>query len=85
MCLMIENAVLGKPYECKVREDQGLPLTYIKDNVRATEMLYYAPKEQIKTVCYNIIVVSQARISKELEITLQKVIPEAKITFNQEP
>lgn len=85
MCLMIENAVLGKPYECKVREDQGLPLTYIKDNVRATEMLYYAPKEQIKTVCYNIIGVSPARTPKELEITIKKFIPEAKITFKLDP
>ncbi len=85
MCVMIENAALGKPYVCKVREDQGLPLTYIKDNVRATEMLYYAPEEQIKTVCYNVIGVSPARTPKELASTIRKFIPEADITFRTDP
>jgi nucleoside-diphosphate-sugar epimerase len=84
-CLMIENAALGKPYECKVREDQGVPLTYVKDVVRATEMLYYAPKEQIRTVCYNIIGVSPAKTAKELELAIKKFIPEAKITFRPDP
>jgi len=84
-CLMIENAALGKPYECKVREDQGIPLTYVKDNIRATEMLYYASAEQIKTVCYNIIGVSPARTARELELAIKKFIPEAEITFRPDP
>lgn len=84
-CLMVENPALGKPYACKIREDQGIPLTYVKDNIRATEMLYYASKEQIKTVCYNIIGVSPARTTKELELAVKKFIPEAKITFKPDP
>ena len=85
MCFMIENAALGKPYECRIREDQGIPLTYIKDNVRATEMLYYAPKEQIKTVCYNVIGVSPAKTAKELELVVKKFIPNAELTFRLDP
>ncbi len=80
-CLMIENAALGKPYACRVREDQGIPLTYVKDNIRATEMLYYAPEEQIKTVCYNIIGVSPSRTAGELSQVIKKIIPDAEITF----
>ena len=80
-CLMIENAALGKPYECKVRKDQGVPLTYIKDIVRATEMLYDAPAEQIKAVSYNIIGVSPANTAGDLEIAIRKFIPEADIAF----
>lgn len=85
MCLMIENAALGKPYECKVAEDAALPLTYLKDTIRATEMLYYAPAEQIETVCYNVIGVSPAKTAKELELTIKKFIPEAEITFKPDP
>ena len=81
-CLMIENAALGKPYECRVREDRGIPLTYVKDNIRATEMLYYAPPERIKTVCYNVIGVSPAKTARELQEAIKKFIPSAKITFN---
>ena len=84
-CLMIENAVLGKPYACRVREDQGIPLTYVKDNLRATEMLYYAPEEQIKAVCYNIIGVSPGRTAGELYRVIKEFIPGAEITFKIDP
>lgn len=85
MALMTENAALGKPYVCRVREDQGLPLTYVKDNVRATEMLYYAPEAQIKTVCYNVIGVSPAKTPKQLALAVKKFIPDAELTFKPDP
>jgi len=81
MCLMIENAALGKPYVCKVREDQGIPLTYVKDNVRATEMLYYAPADKIKTICYNVVGVSPGRSAGELYQVIKRFIPDNRITF----
>jgi threonine 3-dehydrogenase len=84
-CLMIENAALGKPYQCRVRKDQGVPITYIKDVIRATEMLYDAPREQIKAVSYNIIGVSPAKTAGELELAITKFIPEAEITFKPDP
>jgi nucleoside-diphosphate-sugar epimerase len=84
-CLMIENAALGKPYQCKVSQNQGIPLTYFKDIIRATEMLYYAPSESIKTVCYNVIGVSPAKTAQELAQAIQKLIPEAGITFKADP
>lgn len=82
---MVENAALGKPYECFVSEDTGTPVTYVKDAIRAIEMLYYAPKEKIKTVCYNLSGVSPAQSAKELEQAIKKFIPEAKITYKPDP
>lgn len=82
---MIENAVLGKPYECFVTEDTYVPVTYFKDAIHAILMLYDAPKEQIKTVTYNISEVSPAPTAKELELTIKKFIPEAKVTYKPDP
>jgi len=78
---MIESAALGKPFECYVSEDAAIPVTYFKDAIRAAEMLYNAPKEQIKTVCYNVSGISPAQTAKELELTIKKFIPDAKITY----
>ena len=82
---MIENAILGKPFECFVTEDTTVPVIYFKDAIHATLMLYDAPKEQIKTVSYNISEVSPAPTAKELELTIKKFIPEAKITYKPDP
>ena len=82
---MIENAILGKPFECFVTEDTFVPVTYFKDAIHATLMLYDAPKEQIKTVSYNISEVSPAPTAKELELTIKKFIPEAKVTYKPDP
>lgn len=82
---MIENAILGKPYECFVTEDTAVPITYFKDAIHATLMLYDAPKEKIKTVCYNISEVSSAPTARELELTIKKFIPDAKITYKPDP
>lgn len=83
--LMIENAALGKPYECLVSEENVTLYTYFKDAVRAVEMLYDAPKEQIKTICYNVVGISQLTTAKELELSIKKYIPEASITFKPDP
>ena len=82
---MVENAALGKPYECFVTEDTAIPVTYFKDAIRAIEMLYYAPREQIKMVCYNISGVSPAQSAKQLEMAIKEFIPEAKITYKPDP
>ncbi len=83
--LMIENSALGKPYECTLAEDVAMPVLYFKDAIRAAEMLYYAPREKIKTVCYNISGISPARPVKEVETAVKKLIPEARITYQPDP
>ena len=82
---MVESATLGKPFESFAAEDAAVPVTYFKDAIRAIEMLFYAPKESIKTVCYNISGVSPARSAKELEMAIKKFIPDAKITYKPDP
>lgn len=82
---MVENAALGKPYECFVTEDTAIPVTYFKDAIHAIEMLYYAPEERIKTVCYNISGVSPAQSARQLELAIKKFIPDAKITYKPDP
>lgn len=78
---MIESTALGKPYECFVTEDIQIPVTYFKDAIRATEMLYYAPQVKIRTVCYNVVGVSPAQKVKDLELAIKKFIPDARITY----
>lgn len=82
---MIESAALGKPYECFVAEDAAIPVTYFKDAIRAIEMLYYAPRERLKTLCYNISGVTPVRTAKELELAIKKFIPEARVTYKPDP
>jgi nucleoside-diphosphate-sugar epimerase len=64
-----------------VNEDVEIPVTYYKDAVRATEMVYYAPISSIKTVCYNIVGISPARTAKELLEAIKVFLPESMITF----
>jgi nucleoside-diphosphate-sugar epimerase len=82
---MIEHAALGKPFECYVSEDAVQPVTYYRDAIMATIMLYYAPKEKIKTVCYNLAGVSPAPSAKALELAVRKFVPDAKITYKPDP
>ena len=82
---MIQSAALGRPAECPVSEDTKLPVLYYEDAMRATQMLYDAPKEQIKTVCYNVVGVFPSLTAKEVELAIKKFIPEAKFTYKPDP
>ena len=82
---MIQNAALGRPVECSVSEDTKLPVLYYEDAMGATQMLYDAPKEQIKTVCYDVVGVFPSLTAKEVELAIKKFIPEAKFTFKPDP
>ena len=82
---MIQSAALGRPAECPVSEDTKLPVLYYEDAMRATQMLYDAPKEQIKTVCYNVVGVFPSLTAREVELAIKKFIPEAKFTYKPDP
>ena len=85
MLWMVENAALGKPFECFAASDVAVPLLYYKDAVRATMQLYEAPAEQVKTVCYNLSGITPTPTAGELEKAIKKFIPDARITYNPEP
>jgi len=84
---MIQHAALGKsePFECWVSEGAAIQIMYFKDVVQGTEMLYYAPKEQIKTICYNLSAGTQVPTVKDVEMAIKKFIPEAEFTYKPDP
>jgi threonine 3-dehydrogenase len=82
---MVEAAALGKNYECYVTEKTKLPVIYVKDMVRAFYMLYDAPAEKIKMVSYNIGGIKPAKSAKELELAIQKQVPNFKVTYKPDP
>ena len=82
---MIQSAALGRPAECPVSEDTKLPVLYYEDAMRATQMLYDAPKEQIETVCYNAVGVFPSLTAREVELTIKKFIPEAQFSYKPDP
>ena len=80
--LMLEHAVLGKPYECYVTENTCFtPPMYFKDSVRVLDMLYQAPKENIKTINYNVCGLRKTKSAKELEKAIRKYIPQFLVTY----
>ena len=82
---MIQNAALGRVVQCSVSEDTKLPVLYYEDAMRATQMLYDAPEEQIKTVCYNVVGVFPSLTAKEVELAIKKFIPEAEFAYKPDP
>lgn len=82
---MMENAALGRPYECYVSDDVKVPITYYKDAIDATVKLYYAPEKQIKTVCYNLAGVTPIPTVKDIEVAIKKIVPDAQITYKPDP
>jgi len=82
---IIEYPALSRPFECFVTEDTKAPVLYFKDAARAVDMLYRAPKEQIKAVNYNVAGVTPTRTAKEIEVIVKKYIPEAQISYKPDP
>lgn len=83
--LMIEHAVMGKPYECPVYETLTYPVMYYKDAARAADMVLQAPKENIQMVNYNVAGVTSIVSAKELEQGIKRHIPDAVITYTSKP
>jgi len=48
-------------------------------------MLYYAPKERINTVCYNLSGVVPAPSAKDLEMAIRRFYPDAIISYKPDP
>jgi threonine 3-dehydrogenase len=82
---MIENAALGRPFECFVAEDVAAPVIYYPDAVRATIALYYAAREQVETVCYNLSGITPTPTAKQLETAIKEIVPEAEVSYQPDP
>lgn len=79
--LLIEAAILGKPFEAWVPEDTIMPMIYIKDAVRSLEMLADAPEIHLKTRIYGVGQIMPAPTASELVQEVKKYYPDAQVTF----
>lgn len=82
---MIQSAALGEPAEIPVTPESKLPPLYYEDALRATEMLYDAPKEAIETVCYNVVGTFPSPTARQVELAIREIIPDAAFTYAPDP
>ncbi len=80
----IEHAVKGESYDLWLEPEVSIAILYYKDAARATIMLHDAQKEQIQTMCYNVIGINLNNVQEFIDI-VKKHIPEAKIGFKPDP
>ncbi len=79
---MTEYPVPGKPFKCYVEEDTKCPILYFKDAALSADLVYQAPKEQIKTMNYNVTGVVPTRTAKDIEQVVKEHVPGARISYN---
>ena len=78
--MVIEAAAKGEPFEMWIEEESVLPVLYYQDAIEALRSLILAPKEQIKTINYNLAGIKVA--AGDLVNMIRSVIPAAKISFH---
>ena len=83
--LLIEAAIMGKPFEAWVPAETIMPMIYIKDAVRSLEMLAEAPEEQVNARIYGVGQIMPAPKASDLVDEVKKHYPEARISFNPTP
>lgn len=79
MSWMIEYSLANRPFEAWVEEDCRAPFIYCKDAANALLMLHDAPRENIKTLVYNLAGISLT--AREFADVVAKHIPSADIKF----
>jgi threonine 3-dehydrogenase len=82
---MIECALKGIPYECPYSPEAKVPLMWYKDAARVAELLLQTPKENIKTVNYNVAGIPGMVSTTQLAEAVRKYVPGARITFSTNP
>ena len=83
MAWMIEQSLMGNPFEVWVTQDTNNPWLYHKDAVRALSGLHDAPADRIKTRVYNM--AGTPSKAKEFVAKVVEHIPDARITYNPDP
>jgi len=81
--MVIEAAAKGEPFEMWIEEGSILPVLYYKDGIEALSSLILAPKEQIKTINYNLSGIKVA--AGDLVNMIRSFIPAARISFQPNP
>jgi len=80
---MIEKSYYGEPFEIFVSPEITMSLTYYKDAAAGMIRLAEAPKENIKTVCYNTL--GDRITAQALKDAVERQLPQAKLSFNPDP
>lgn len=80
--MMIESAVLGKPYTVYVDKDVRIPLIYIDDAVRAIAAALEAPGS---SGIYNVGGVTPTPTAWEIYLALERKLRKVEIVFDPDP
>ena len=83
--LLIQSAILGKPFKINVPEETVVPLLYVKDAVRSIAMLYRAPEKGLATRIYNVGQIIPAPSAAEIVEMVKKYCPDAQLFFEPDP
>jgi threonine 3-dehydrogenase len=83
--LLIQSAILGKPFTVSVPEETVIPLLYVKDAVRSLAMLYRAPQNGLVTRIYNIGQIVPAPTTADIVRAVKQFYPDAQFSFRPDP
>jgi len=75
------GALKEKKYECFLSENTRLPMIYMPDVINGTIQIMQAPKESI-SLRYGYNLASMSFTPKEITASIQKEIPDFKISYN---
>lgn len=80
---MIEKSIRNEPFEIFVTPETQSSLTYYKDAAQSLVLLSEAPKDNIRTVCYNLpgVPISAEALAREVE----RMVPTAQLTYKPDP
>lgn len=79
---MIVDAIMGNPHASEyATPDARVPWVYRSDTVKSAIDLMAAPKEKLKTQCYNVASVSRSTSATELAQILKEKYPGFELTF----
>lgn len=81
----IERSFSGEPYEIFVTPETAAPIIYFKDAARAFVAISRVPANRIRTMNYILAGVEPMPTAGELKKTIERHLPQAKLTFSPDP
>lgn len=82
--LMIQKPAQGEPYQVNVREEDALPLLYVKDAAEVTTIAF-EDTGSLKSRIYNVASLSPSPTAGQIANCVRKYISDAKIAFRPDP
>ncbi len=82
---MIDNALLGLPFEAWVSPETSIPIMYIKDAIRCLLELFDTKKDKIKTRIYCVGQITPSPTAGEVLEEIRRHLPDISIRFKPDP